>query len=137
GGATNHGGEYIEAGRPAFRSYYCPAQDPATDSAVLARTGRPMTAEATAFPPTRVARLANWLVLPLAALGILRLFEPLSLPVAASELASWLTTATSALLALAGLTAALLALARGFRSEGLLRDLLEGAGLGALSAAAA
>src|SRR5213078_4865154 len=74
----------------------------------------------------RVARLATWLALPLVALGILRLFQPLDLPLAPSAYASWLTTGTSGLLALA----------RGFRSDGLLRDMLEGAGLGALSAAA-
>jgi diguanylate cyclase (GGDEF)-like protein len=96
-----------------------------------------MTAEGTAPPPFRVARLATWLALPLAALGILRLFPPLELPGEASVSAAWLTTATSGLLAIAGLIAALVALARGFRSDGRLRDLLEGAGLGALSAAAA
>jgi len=95
-----------------------------------------MTAEGTAFPAFRVARLATWLALPLVALGILRLFQPLELPPTPSEYASWLTTGTSGLLAIAALVAALLALARGFRSDGLLRDLLEGAGLGALSAAA-
>ena len=105
--------------------------------AVLARTSRRMTAEGTSFSPFRVARLATWLVLPLVALGILRLFPPLQLPGGASEYAAWLTTATSGLLALAGLVAALLAVARGFRIGGMLRDLLEGAGLGALSAAAA
>ena len=96
-----------------------------------------MTAEGTAFPASRVARLAAWLALPLVALGLLRLFPPLSLPVSSVEFASWLTTSISALLALAGLTAALLALGRGFRSDGHLRDLLEGTGLGALSASAA
>ena len=96
-----------------------------------------MTAEGTSFSPFRVARLATWLVLPLVALGILRLFPPLQLPGGASENAAWLTTTTSGLLALAGLVAALLAVSRGFRSGGQLRDLLEGAGLGALSAAAA
>ena len=95
-----------------------------------------MTAEGSAFPAFRVARLATWFALPLAALGILRLFPPLDLPPDTSEYASWLTTGTSALLAIAGVVAALLALARGFRTDGVLRDLLEGAGLGALSAAA-
>src|SRR5205814_5466512 len=113
------------------RSYYCRPHYPATDSAVLARTSRRMTAEGTAFPASRVARLAAWLALPLVALGILRLFPPLALPAGSADLASWLTTAISAVLALAGLTAALLALGRGFRSDGQLRDLLEGAGLGA------
>src|SRR5207244_8917158 len=123
--------------RPArFRPYYCRPRYPATDSAVLARTSRRMTAEGTAFPAFRVARLATWLALPLVALGILRLFQPLELPPTPSAYASWLTTGTSGLLAIAGLVAALLALARGFRSDGLLRDLLEGAGLGALSAGA-
>ena len=108
-----------------------------TDSLVLARTSRRMTAEGIAFPPFRVARLATWLALPLVALGVLRLFSPLDLPGDASQYAAWLTTVTSGVLALTGLIAALVALARGFRSAGMLRDLLEGAGLGALSAAAA
>ena len=96
-----------------------------------------MTAEGTAPTPIRVARLATWLALPLVALGILRVFPPLDLPGDATQAASWLTAATSGILALAGLIAALVALARGFRTEGRLRDLLEGAGLGALAAAAA
>lgn len=96
-----------------------------------------MTAEGTSPSPFRVARLATWLALPLAALGILRLFPPLSLPGDVSQPTAWLTASMSALLAAAGLIAAVVALSRGFRSEGRLRDLLEGAGLGALSAAAA
>ena len=95
-----------------------------------------MTAEGIALPPIRVARLATWLALPLVALGVLRLFPPLELPGDSSQYAAWLTTVTSGVLALAGLIAALLALARGFGNGGRLRDLLEGAGLGALSAAA-
>src|SRR5438270_3061204 len=108
-----------------------------TASLVLARTSRRMTAEGIALPPIRVARLATWLALPLVALGVLRLFPPLELPGDSSQYAAWLTTVTSGVLALAGLIAALLALARGFGNDGRLRDLLEGAGLGALSAAAA
>ena len=96
-----------------------------------------MTAEGTAPPPFRVARLATWLALPLTAFGILRLFPQLDLPADSSQLASWLTTGANGLLAIAGLIAALVALARGFQTGGQLRDLLEGAGLGALSAAAA
>jgi len=96
-----------------------------------------MTAEGSAFSASRVARMATWVVLPLAALGILRLFPPLGLPITSTLYASWLTTGTSGLLAVAGLAAALLALGRGFRAEGLLRDFMEGAGLGALAAAAA
>jgi diguanylate cyclase (GGDEF)-like protein len=96
-----------------------------------------MTAEGTTTPPFRVARLATWVVVPLAALGVLRLFAPLELPRDPSTFASWLIPGTSGVLALAGLAAALLALGRGFQADGRLRDLLEGAGLGALSAAAA
>ena len=96
-----------------------------------------MTAEGFAPSPFRVARLATWVGLPIVALGILRLFPPLELPADPSQSAAWLTTGASGLLAFAGLIAALVALARGFRTNGRLRDILEGAGLGALSAAAA
>src|SRR5580765_5502404 len=89
--------------RPCFRSYYCRSSDPATDSPVLARTSKRMTAEGTASTLFRVARLATWLALPLVALGILRLFSPLDLPGDASQSAAWLTTATSGVLAISGL----------------------------------
>jgi diguanylate cyclase (GGDEF)-like protein len=84
----------------------------------------------------RGARLAAWLALPLAAVGVLRIFAPLELATN-GDLAALLAPLSAVLLALAAAVATLLALVRGFRPTGRARDLFEAAALGALGAGAA
>ncbi|HLY35903.1 MAG TPA: GGDEF domain-containing protein [Candidatus Limnocylindria bacterium] len=84
----------------------------------------------------RGVRLAAWLLLPLAAVGVLRVFPPLGLA-EHGELAALLGPLSAALLAVAAAVATLLALVRGFRPAGRARDLFEAAALGALGAGAA
>jgi diguanylate cyclase (GGDEF)-like protein len=84
----------------------------------------------------RGARVAVWIVVPIVAVVLLRLFPPLELA-SNGELVTWLGPASAALVALCAAASTLLALVRGFRRDGLAGDLFAAAGLGALAAGAA
>jgi diguanylate cyclase (GGDEF)-like protein len=82
-------------------------------------------------------RIALTVALPPAALGLLRLFPPLSLQTGDGDLARWVAPVLAGGLGLAGAAATVLALIRAFGSRGRLGELFEAAGLGALTSAAA
>jgi diguanylate cyclase (GGDEF)-like protein len=85
-----------------------------------------MTDRAPASTVARGARLLAWVALPGAALGALRLFDPLVLTTGQSEATSWLLPAACAFVAIAG----------ALRGDGSLARILDAAGAGALAAAA-
>lgn len=84
----------------------------------------------------RAIRAAAWLVVPVAAVALLRVFPPLELG-SHGALAAVLAPLSAALLALFAATGTLLALVRGVRHRGHAGDLFETAGLGALAAGGA
>ncbi len=85
----------------------------------------------------RASRVLAWALLPLAALGLLRLFPPLSLSTDPAVAVAWLVPGLSGLAALAGATAALVALPTALRAPGSARHVVDAAFAGALAAAAA
>ena len=122
--------------RAAFPFVLLPPARALSRLAVQSRTTAPMTQSDPSSLAVRGMRLAAWLVLPLVAVGVLRVFPPLALA-DHGELAALLAPLSAALLGLAAAVATLLALVRGFRPAGRARDLFEAAGLGALGAGAA
>ncbi len=94
----------------------------------------PMTDRAPASSVARGARLLAWLALPVAALVVLRLFDPLALGSDPSAAPAWLVPAACALGAIVGAVAALVALSDALRGDGSVPRLLDAAGAGALAA---
>jgi hypothetical protein len=103
---------------------------------VHSRTTAAMTHSDSSSLVVRGARVAVWVVVPIVAVVLLRLFPPLELA-SNGELVAWLGPASAALVALCAAASTLLALVRGFRRDGLAGDLFAAAGLGALAAGAA
>jgi hypothetical protein len=83
----------------------------------------------------RAFRTGAWVALPLLAVVVLRLFAPQALDPGGGS--GWLAPSAAGLLAVTAAAAALLFLVRAFGFAGVARDLLQGAGLGAVAASAA
>lgn len=84
----------------------------------------------------RASLVLAWVLLPLAALGLLRLFLPLTLPTEPGIAAAWLAPGLAGLAAVTGAIAALVALRTALRAPGSLGHLVDAAGAGALAAGA-